>query len=189
MTARRILIVYGTTYGHTGKIARYIQDVLIAEGHEAVLEGADRWRPEWNVHGYDAVIVGASLISHRHQKTVQKFVEQNRTALNRLPSAFFSVSGSAAGTDARAIAAVDRLINRFLADSQWHPRTVEKIGGAMAYTKYSWPLRLAMKWISWRNHGPTDTSRDHELTDWVQVRRFAHRVLELIPVDAGAPAT
>ena len=30
--ARRILIVYGTTYGQTARIAHYIQDVLAAEG-------------------------------------------------------------------------------------------------------------------------------------------------------------
>jgi menaquinone-dependent protoporphyrinogen oxidase len=177
--ARRILIVYGTTYGQTARIAHYIQDVLAAEGGEVVLEPADRWRADWNVHGYDAIIVGASLIVGRHQASVARFAAENRTALNRIPTAFFSVSASAAGTDPRAIAEVDRLINALLAEAQWHPRTVEKIGGAIAYTRYSFPVRMAMKFIAWRNGGPTDTSRDHELTDWAQVRQFALRVLAL----------
>lgn len=178
--ARRILIVYGTTYGQTARIAHYIQDVLTSEGCEVVLEPADRWRADWNVHGYDAIIVGASLIVGKHQASVAKFASENRTALNRIPTAFFSVSASAAGSDPRAIAEVDRLINAFLAEAQWHPRTVEKIGGAIAYTRYSLPVRMAMKFISWRNGGSTDTSRDHELTDWAQVRQFALRVLGLV---------
>ena len=188
MTARRILIVYGSTYGQTAKIARYIQDVLVSEGHEVVLEAADRWPAESSIQGFEAVIVGASIIIGKHQKAVSRFVAANRAALNRIPSAFFSVSGSAGGTDTKSIAEVDRIINDFLAGAQWHPRTVEKVAGAIVYTKYSWPMRQVMRWIVKGGGGPTDTTRDHELTDWAQVRRFAHRVLELVVSPAVEPA-
>lgn len=185
MTPRRILIVYGTTYGQTEKIAHYLQDVLNADGYTAVVEAADRWRAEWSVDGYDAVVVGGSLIGGRHQRSVSHFLERNAPQLRQIPCAFFSVSGSAAGHDQRALAKVDAIINRLFADTQWHPATVERIGGAMAFTKYALPVKWVMKWISWRSHGPTDTSRDHELTDWLQVRQFAQRVAALA---GGAPA-
>jgi menaquinone-dependent protoporphyrinogen oxidase len=56
----------------------------------------------------------------------------------------------------------------------------ELIGGAMAYTKYGPLLRWIMKQIAKRNGGPTDTSRDHEMTDWVQVERFVDRFVALL---------
>jgi menaquinone-dependent protoporphyrinogen oxidase len=34
-----------------------------------------------------------------------------------------------------------------------------------------------MKWISKREGGSTDTSRDHEYTDWVSVERFAEEFI------------
>jgi menaquinone-dependent protoporphyrinogen oxidase len=43
----------------------------------------------------------------------------------------------------------------------------------MAFTKYPWWLRWIMKRISRSQGGPTDTSRDHELTDWIAVEQFA----------------
>lgn len=47
------------------------------------------------------------------------------------------------------------------------------IAGAIAYTKYAWPTRMMLKYISWRSGGSTDTSRDHEYTNWAQVDRLA----------------
>ena len=37
-----------------------------------------------------------------------------------------------------------------------------------------------MKQISKRHFGPTDTSRDYELTDWAEVQRFTDRYLTLV---------
>jgi menaquinone-dependent protoporphyrinogen IX oxidase len=41
-----------------------------------------------------------------------------------------------------------------------------------------------MQLISWREGGPTDTSRDYELTDWGEVDRLADEVTRM----AAAPA-
>jgi len=43
---------------------------------------------------------------------------------------------------------------------------------------------MVMKLINRRNGHTTDTSRDHEFTDWVQVRRFAAG----IAADLGSPS-
>jgi menaquinone-dependent protoporphyrinogen oxidase len=55
----------------------------------------------------------------------------------------------------------------------WHPTFVQCYAGALAYTQYRWWLRWIMQRISRSHGGPTDTSRDHELTDWGAVDRFA----------------
>jgi menaquinone-dependent protoporphyrinogen oxidase len=45
--------------------------------------------------------------------------------------------------------------------------------GKLAYTQYGVLTRWLMRRIAAREGGPTDTSRDHDLTDWVAVRDFA----------------
>jgi menaquinone-dependent protoporphyrinogen oxidase len=128
-----------------------------------------------DVRAYDGVIIGASVIRGRHQPAVQKFVRQNVAALNSMPTAFLSVSGSAASPDERGRAEARRCAEKFLEQTRWRPAITELIGGAMAYTKYGVILRWIMKQIARQNGRPTDTTRDHELTDWVQVENFAAR--------------
>jgi menaquinone-dependent protoporphyrinogen oxidase len=57
----------------------------------------------------------------------------------------------------------------------------------MAYTKYSPFLRWMMRRIAAGQGGPTDTTRDHEMTDWAQVRRFAEAFAAAVPRAAAAP--
>ena len=52
--------------------------------------------------------------------------------------------------------------------------------GTIAFTKYSFALRGIMKRISRREGHSTDTSRDHEYTDWTQVTRFAEQFAEAV---------
>jgi menaquinone-dependent protoporphyrinogen oxidase len=46
------------------------------------------------------------------------------------------------------------------------------VAGALAYSKYSFFVKLVMKTIAWKAGGPTDTSRDYEFTDWATLDRF-----------------
>lgn len=52
---------------------------------------------------------------------------------------------------------------------------VQSFAGSMAYTQYGLPLRWITKLVSWRRGEPTDTSRDHDMTDWEAVDLFAER--------------
>ena len=47
------------------------------------------------------------------------------------------------------------------------------VAGRVAYTQYSLPTRLVMQYVSRRTGRPTDTSRDWEFTDWLEVERLA----------------
>jgi menaquinone-dependent protoporphyrinogen oxidase len=171
--SHHILIIYGTRDGQTAKIARFVADELRGGGDSVVVANAAEPMPEIAMRDYDGVIVGSSVIVHRHRRTIQRFVTRHGDALNAMPSAFFSVSGAAASRIAGERAAAQQIVERFLRRSGWRPVLSEAIGGAMAFTKYSPLLRWWMVRISRRNGGPTDPSRDHELTDWEQVRRFA----------------
>jgi menaquinone-dependent protoporphyrinogen oxidase len=83
------------------------------------------------------------------------------------------VSGAAGSAKPEDRARAAGFIREFLAETEWRPGMTETIGGAITYTKYNPILRWIMRRIARRDGGPTDTSRDHELTDWAQVDRFA----------------
>ena len=172
MRAHRVLILYGTKYGQTAKIAGRIASLIEESGSVVTTHDIRALPGDVSLDAYDAVIIGASVIRGRHQRAVQEFVSRHYNILNRMPSALVSVSGSAASPDESGRADARRCAEEFLRATHWRPAMTELIGGAMAYSKYGPLLRWIMKQIAKRNGGPTDTSRDHELTDWAQVARF-----------------
>ena len=50
------------------------------------------------------------------------------------------------------------------------------VAGALLYRQYRPAIRLLMRIISMMAGGSTDTSRDHEYTDWKAVSRFADEI-------------
>ena len=178
----KILIAYGTAEGHTARIARSLAEAIRNQGYEAQavdVERARAGRPE----GYDAVIVGASVHMGRHERWVVEYVRQNRDTLERLPSAFFSVSLAARDNTDEAREEVDGYIEKFVQQTGWHPRQIGRFAGALLYTQYGFFKRWIMKKIARDKGSPdTDTSRDYVYTDWNGVKRFAEEFLEtLVP--------
>jgi menaquinone-dependent protoporphyrinogen oxidase len=173
MSTQRILIVYGSRYGQTAKIARRIAELLASDGLAPTILKGDELPARLDLAGFQGVIVGASLISGGHQSYIARFIKRNRDRLNRLPSAFFSVSGSAGSKEVKERETAQRIMNEFLASCDWRPWSRKTFGGAMAFTKYNPILRWMMRRISRNAGGPTDTSRDYELTDWSSVEHFA----------------
>jgi menaquinone-dependent protoporphyrinogen oxidase len=93
----KIMIGYGTTEGQTARIAKRIAEVIRGQGVE--VQALDLKRSSDVVlDDYDAVIVGGSIHMGKHEDHVANFVRRNRATLERLPSAFFSVSLAAHAT-------------------------------------------------------------------------------------------
>ena len=64
-------------------------------------------------------------------------------------------------------------MQKFIDEHGWAPVLSASIAGAINYTKYNFLLKAFMKRASAKNGGSTDTSRDHEYTNWDEVDRFA----------------
>jgi menaquinone-dependent protoporphyrinogen oxidase len=174
----KVLIAYGTSEGQTARIADYLADLIREQGHEAFQVDIKRsGTPEPG--GYDAVIVGASVHMGKHQNCVRDFVRKHRAALERLPSAFFSVSLAAHDDTEEARHEVEGSIEKFVQQTGWRPRKVGLFAGALLYTRYGLFTRWIMKKIARGKGSPdTDTSRDYVYTDWDSVKRFAEEFLE-----------
>jgi menaquinone-dependent protoporphyrinogen oxidase len=183
----QILIVFGSAYGQTAKIASRINELLATGGLSVTLINADVARSV-DLTEFDGVIVGSSVITGKHRRSVRRFVESHLETLNRLPSAFFSVSGSAGSADAGQQARARSVMEQFLSATGWSPDLMTTFGGALAYTQYSPLIRWIMKRIARAEGGPTDTSRDHELTNWEDVDEFAQRFARVAAPVLSAPA-
>jgi menaquinone-dependent protoporphyrinogen oxidase len=166
-----VLIVYASSYGQTAKIAAYLATRLEAQGCQVVVANARDVAPPPDA--FDGVIVGASVIARGHQPSVRAYIAHNVAKLNEAASAFFSVTASAGSIHERSRAAARDLRDAFLDRVGWRPALRESIAGAVKFTHYNFLLRWYMKRASAMNGGATDTSRDHEYTDWAQVDRFA----------------
>jgi menaquinone-dependent protoporphyrinogen oxidase len=166
----RILVVYGTTEGQTARIADVVADTLRAAGHAA--EAVDVTSLGDSLpRDYDGVVVGASIHMGKHDKHVVQLVQKNLDLLERLPSAFFSVSLAAHGDAAEA----EGYVEQFEQETGWRPDKVARFGGALLYTQYGFVKRHLMKKIARDKPGNlgTDVSRDYVYTEWDGVKRFA----------------
>lgn len=183
-----VLVIYGTSYGQTEKIARRIAATLERSDIAVELCDAAKTRPALATEQYSAVLVGSSIIARGHQPAIKRFIHDNASTLNQLPSAFFQVSASAGSGSPHARMAAQQIMEAFLAQQTWTPLLSASVAGAINYTRYNLLLRWYMKKASEKNGGSTDTSRDHEYTDWVQVDRFAAAFATLIkPARRASP--
>jgi menaquinone-dependent protoporphyrinogen oxidase len=170
----RILIVYGTTEGHTATIADRMASAIRAAGHDVEVRDAKEVRKETVTGEIDGIIVGGSVHAGEHQSGVREFVKRNRALLDRVPSAFFSVSLAAHDADAESATELQTNLEKFFRETAWRPKRVETIAGALVYTQYNVFIRHLVKLIA-KQHGRTelDTSRDYDFTDWEAVEHFA----------------
>ncbi|QDG51788.1 menaquinone-dependent protoporphyrinogen IX dehydrogenase [Persicimonas caeni] len=167
----RIAIIYGTTEGHTRKICEHIAQTLRDHDDQVEIVLGSEFDDAFELSDFDGVIVGGSLHAGTHQRYIRAFVDEHLEELQSMPSAFFSVSLSAASEDTRDDA--QGALDTFLEETGWTPEQAEIVAGALKYTEYNWFKRFAMKKISASSGGDTDTSQDYEYTDWEQLSRFA----------------
>lgn len=177
----RILIAYGTTEGHTARISEFIAENLKQQGHDVAILDSHRSSGKMDIGQYDGVIVGASIHAGKHDRHVRDFVKANLSFLERLPSAFYSVSLTAASPQEEDKALVDGLVHKFFDETGWHPGKVGIFAGALLYTRYGLVKRMLIKMIVKRQGGDTDTSRDYIYTDWGGVSEFARAFAATIP--------
>jgi menaquinone-dependent protoporphyrinogen oxidase len=168
----RILILYGTTEGHTRAIARAMAGTLAARGFGAELVEAGQANP--SPFEYDGVIVAASVHGGSYQRAVVHWVKAHAAEFGTRPTAFVSSCLAVnARSDAKVQADIEAIVKRFLDATGWEPSVVKHVAGALLYTQYNVFTRWIMKRIVASQHGDVDTSRDYDYTDWADVRAFA----------------
>ena len=175
-----ILVVYASSEGQTAAIAERIANVLDDEGHGVTLVHAAHPPDALAVSAFDGVLVGASVHKGRHQSSIEAFVREHVDQLNRLPTAFVSVSLTAATPGPEKRVEAREQLQSVLEETGWDPERTQTVAGALAYSEYGLVTRFIMKRIAGREGLDTDTSRDHEYTDWEALDEFAREFAQLV---------
>ena len=176
----RILIVYGTIEGQTGNVAKQIAMRARELGYESQLRDSSAFLDDLQIAGFEAIIIAASVHQQVHQETITEFVIAHRDQLNAKPTAFVSVSLSAA-LEANS-AEAQEYVDRFVAETGWRPTKILLLAGALRYTGYDYFKQQIVKYIVMKGGGPSDTERDYEFTDWHALSKFVDSYLELVGV-------
>ena len=192
----RLAILYATREGQTRRIAERIAARIGSRGFAVDVLEVRRAPADFDFRRYRAAVVAASIHIGRHEPEMLRFVRRHRKHLVRLPTMFISVSLSQAGAaDANATARrrrsaaanVNRSIARFVHQTGWRPALVHPVAGALLYRQYGAIVRMMMRTISGFVGASTDTSRDHEYTDWRAVDGFADKFASQIATPAPHP--
>jgi menaquinone-dependent protoporphyrinogen oxidase len=175
-----ILILYGSLEGQTKKIAEYVADMLRQNNHQVSVQPGEKLPDHFSVINYDAAIIGGPIHMGKYPACINSFVATNIDWLNNIPSAFFTVCMAINSTRAESRERALQYGMDFLAQAGWCPRLNDTFSGAVKYTQYNLITRFIMKMISKREGGNTDTSQDHEYTDWAAVKHFTKKFMEEI---------
>jgi menaquinone-dependent protoporphyrinogen oxidase len=170
----RTLMAYSTVDGHTLKICGRLKQQLEQMGHAVTLLeiGATT---AFDAASFDQVVIGASIRYGKHRPEVYRFIEANRAALERKPSAFFSVNIVARKSDKNTPES-NPYVKAFRRQTTWVPREVAVFAGKLDYPSYRFMDRQVIRLIMLLTNGPTDPTACVEFTDWQAVERFARRL-------------
>jgi menaquinone-dependent protoporphyrinogen oxidase len=130
--------------------------------------------------GVRGVVLAASVHAGAHQPEAEGFVRRNLAELNARPSLFLSVSLAICSKLPHEADAARAIATAFPAHLGWRAGRVVCVGGRLAYTQYGLLKRFVMRRIAAKEGGPTDTSRDHELTDWEQLRTVSSELVGML---------
>ena len=174
-----ILIVYGTTDGHTRKIAQVLAENLRAQFCSVDIVDSAGQLKGLSPEGYDGVIIAASVHIGSYQRQVADWVRAHAQVLNILPTAFLSVCLAVLEKGTKPRQELLRIMRRFLDRCGWRPTITKMVAGALPYTRYGWIKRMMMRRIVAKAGGDVDTTRDYEYTDWNDLRTFSRDFADL----------
>lgn len=175
----KLAILYTSREGQTASIA-----TQVAQLFEKTNRGESTYQcdcldlnqlPEgFSLDHYQAVLIGSSIHYGHFAPMFRRFVAQNATTLNTMPSAFFSVSLVArkSGKDTPETNVYTR---KFLEKASWTPNLCVTLAGAVKYDMYRWWDRLMVQLIMAMGKGETGRHAHVEYTDWDAVARFVER--------------
>ena len=181
----RFLLIYATVEGQTRKIAAHIADRLSGAGHDITLMDAADVKAAPPADSFDAIIATAPVHVSSFPLPFRQFTKHNAQTLMARPGAFVSVSLTAASDDKSELAEIDTIVEKFSAETGWWPVSIHHAAGALKYTEYDFFRRWMLKRIAAKEGGPTDTSRDHEFTDWAALDTFVDGFARQAPDLAG----
>jgi menaquinone-dependent protoporphyrinogen oxidase len=173
-----VLVLYATLEGQSRKVAEHAVGHLRGKGLGARLVDVHDLHEPFQLSNYRAVLMVAPVHASFHPRAMVRFASLQREQLAKMPARLLSLTLSQAGvelTSARpeqreqSMAGVRQVTQRFCDATGFDARRVVPIAGCLAYSKYGFLKRQIMRYIAKKAGGSTDTSRDHEYTNFANV--------------------
>lgn len=175
----KILILYATVEGHTRKIAETVARQVENAGALVVL--SDVGQTAYAEPGtFDGVILCAPIHMGNYPSAFIQFIQNWKGALAAVPTALVTVSLAIASDDAGERKEAERFPKDLAARTGFSLVATHNAAGALKYLEYDFFKRWMMKRIARKEGGPTDTSKDYELTDWAALSRFVSGFLDSV---------
>jgi menaquinone-dependent protoporphyrinogen oxidase len=175
--APNLLVAYQSVEGHTRTVAERIAERLRAAGALVTLVTADAAPAPTR---FDGVVVGDPIHAGQHTEQLTAYLKTHAATLERVPTALFQVCLTSADHSPEQLATTGGYVAALTEATGCTPDLVARFAGALPYTRYGRIKRAFMRRIAGGSGHPTDTSRDHVLTDWDEVEGFADDVLLLV---------
>lgn len=170
MTTMRVLVLYATTEGQTRKIADFVTTKLKDRGDVVAMIDAADVPVDFKLEDYSAAILAGSLHAGVYQTPLFHFARKNHEALNKMPTAFLSVSLAAAGKDPEDLKGMANCADSFQKNSGWTAGVVHHVAGAFRFAEYDFFKHWMMKVIAWEHGMKTRGVVELELTNWEALR-------------------
>lgn len=171
---QKIGIIYATVDGQTLKICNYIIDLMRQKEKKVELYSIDDFNA--NISDYDILIIGASIRYGVHNEKINAFILENKEALNKIKTAFFSVNLVARKPD-KNLPDTNPYLVKFIKKIDWRPDVLDVFAGKLDYKSYPFWDRIMIKLIMKMTKGPTKTDEPIEYTDWKRVEEFTFKIV------------
>lgn len=172
----KLLILYSTVDGHAKHICEYAQDKL--KGNKEIIIASLDDDPVHDLSDFDEILLGASVRYGFHRKNVYEFVRENKDALDKKKTAFFSLNLTARKPE-KASPETNPYIVKFLKKVDWNPNLKSVFAGRLDYPSLNCPNRLAILLIMAITNGPKDLSKVHDFTNWSKVDEMIESIRNL----------
>lgn len=172
---QKIGIIYATVDGQTLKISNYIIDLMRQKEKKVALYSIDDFNA--NISDFDILIIGASIRYGVHNEKISAFILENKEALNKIKTAFFSVNLVARKPD-KNLPDTNPYLVKFIKKINWRPDVLDVFAGKLDYKSYPFWDRIMIKLIMKMTKGPTKTDEPIEYTDWKRVEEFTAKIVE-----------
>ncbi len=159
-----ILIVYGTSEGHTRKICEHVAERLTAAGHSTSVKDSARPLAGVQPTDFDGAVVAGSVHQQRHQDSLRLFVAAHREQLAAIPTLLISVSLSAAFKLGRKDA--EGYLSDFLDQTGWTPGRSLLVAGALRFSKYDYFMQQIVEHVVMAHRELGEKTNDYDFTDW-----------------------
>lgn len=173
----KILILYATVEGQTRKIAETVAKQVESAGALVVL--CDVGQTAYAEPGtFDAAFLCAPIHMGRYPSPFVGFIQNWKGALASVPTALVTVSLAIASDNEDERKEAEAFPVELAANTGWKPAATHNAAGALKYLEYDFFKRWMMRRIAGKEGGPTDTSKDYELTDWAALAAFVKGFLD-----------